>query len=289
MSARAPRRKTITHEPTLAELMSETPEDTPTEPVLAQWQPREPAVSLAIHLAMSVYLWSHRDWPKKSALDLIPEWRRGIEDVAEQVEFHRSRKRARTFRSRATKYLQRIEAFEAELAAKVAAEAAKVATGGGKRKRKGDIALNEPRLRAAPEGHDGLNAAAELSKWLGKIADAIAQANGESIPDEFYHAMSARYSGGPMLFHKATPPPDATEDAAFAKTANPSPPRRKGGRPKIGVKQERERLQVIDDWHRARAAGTRMKDFCTEKSIDQKTLERYIVWKAQRKRRASNA
>jgi hypothetical protein len=59
----------------------------------------------------------------------------------------------------------------------------------------------------------------------------------------------------------------------------------KGGRPGLTEAEKTRRLQLIDDWNRAKEAGESMKGFCSDRGVDWKYLEKCVNWCAQQRRR----
>ena len=64
---------------------------------------------------------------------------------------------------------------------------------------------------------------------------------------------------------------------------------RVGGRPTVSKKEARKREELVDRWNRAKATGTRQKDFCNDNGVDLNRLVRYVNWVAQRRRRANES
>jgi hypothetical protein len=52
--------------------------------------------------------------------------------------------------------------------------------------------------------------------------------------------------------------------------------------------EEERRLKILRDWWQAQEAGIRQKDFCRDKGITVKVLQRYVNWHGTRKTRNTN-
>ena len=61
-----------------------------------------------------------------------------------------------------------------------------------------------------------------------------------------------------------------------------------GGRNRLNEEEEKRRKDIIDDWKRAHAAGTKRDVFCTDNKINKKELNKILAWDSARRSREND-
>lgn len=62
-----------------------------------------------------------------------------------------------------------------------------------------------------------------------------------------------------------------------------------GGRPRMSPRETKKRLDLVEQWQRAKNAGVRQKDFCTDNDIALEHLTKCLNWAVQSRRRGNKS
>lgn len=63
---------------------------------------------------------------------------------------------------------------------------------------------------------------------------------------------------------------------------------RAGGRPPLSESEVRKRRDLVEQWHRAKAAGIRQDDFCEDQKVTPKHLNTCVNWLTKRRKRGAS-